>query len=703
MSSPKNCVCSSFGYGHYGQLGQPCQTFSLSPIIISIPEPITQISAGDGHTILLTESQKLYTFGKNTFGQLGLGHSFPISSPSLVSCLQLKKIESVYCGSEHTLALTNEGEIYSWGLNIKGQLGLGDTNSRNTPTLIESISSRQIQYQGILLEKGERVVQAACGGLHTLVLTDKNKILSCGHGNNYALGLGVTENVMKFTYIKSLEGLGKIDKIKAGLSHSAAIIQGYLYIWGKAKLLYPEPTQIIFNTQQQELDGNSPTNYTVEDVGLGLNYTLCINKGNLYAWGEGIGKNSKDPIRILCEKNPKLISCGTKHAVILSTDNKILVLGTGEYGQCGEVKESLIPTSLRNYDKSQVIQIACGGYHTVILSQNTPKTISCSLADNCAHSLEIQKLKLYIEEMKKKSRPEHKRGSSNYYLEKDPVKLAKNTKEIIPCFEIDYSELALDPEPIGRGGYGIVFKGKWRGTTVAIKKMKPEASADRYNDFIQECQTMLTIRHPNIILFMGACTIQPNICLILEYCGNGSLWDILRNHSTPLPWYLRCKISLDIAKGVNYLHNFPVPVLHLDLKSLNILLDDSMNAKIADFGWTRSKAELMTNKIGTYQWMAPEVIQGEEYTEKADVYSFGIILWEIATRKPPFRDLTGIQVSQEVVKNDLRPPVPKRCPDPFIKLMQKCWDRNPEARPDFQMIIGELENFLKFLERSSVS
>jgi serine/threonine protein kinase len=283
------------------------------------------------------------------------------------------------------------------------------------------------------------------------------------------------------------------------------------------------------------------------------------------------------------------------------------------------------------------------------------------------------------------------------------LKPPKGSKYLTPFFEVGYSELVVDPDPIGRGGYGTVYKAKWRGSLVAVKKMKLEGTNDRFNEFLQECQTMMSVRHPNIVLFMGACTVKPNLAIILEYCGNGSLWDVLRNHNTPLPWYLRCKIALDTARGVNYLHNFPVPVLHRDLKSLNILLDDAMNAKLADFGWTRFKAETMTNKIGTYQWMAPEVIQGQDYSEKADVYSFGIILWELATRKPPFRELNGLQVSQEVVKNNLRPPLPKRCPEPFVKLMQKCWDRECEIRPSFAQIIEDLENFLKFLERTAVN
>jgi Protein tyrosine and serine/threonine kinase/Regulator of chromosome condensation (RCC1) repeat len=690
-------TCSVFGYGKYGQLGHECATFNRAPSLISLPEPIFSVSGGEGHSGVLTEAFKLYTFGKNTYGQLGLGHSSPVGCPSLVTQLQNKKIETVVCGSEHTLAITNDGEVYTWGLNLKGQLGLGDTSNRFSPALVENISSKHSSYQGHSLEKGERVVQAACGGLHTLVLTDRNKVLACGHGNNHALGLGAQDNVTRFVPIKQLEGLGKIDKIKAGLACSAAVIQGNLYVWGKLKSVYTTPSRVLFDNTSHHVrsKSNSPRTGTIEDIACGDNFCVCVSKGQVWVIGEGLGYSSKEPVKIETIKDIKYISCGLKHAVGISNDYSLLAWGNNDYGQCGELTTSTYPTILPSYSKAKTFKVACGSYHTLLLSEYPPVVIKCKNPNPCPHETELKLLKSQLEEIKFSKN--HKK--TNSYLEK----ALKQEKYLTPSFEVNYNEIIIYPEPIGRGGYSTVFKGKWRGTTIAIKKMKIEGSNDRYDEFMQECQTMMSVRHPNIVLFMGACTVSPKLCIILEYCGNGSLWDILRNHSTPLPWYLRCKIALDIARGVNYLHSFPVPVLHRDLKSLNILLDDAMNAKLSDFGWARFKAETMTNKIGTYQWMAPEVIKTHEYSEKADVYSFAIILWELATRKPPFKELNGLQVSQEVANNDLRPPIPKRCPDPFLKLMQKCWAKEPNTRPSFENIIEELESFLKFLERSAVN
>ena len=135
-------------------------------------------------------------------------------------------------------------------------------------------------------------------------------------------------------------------------------------------------------------------------------------------------------------------------------------------------------------------------------------------------------------------------------------------------------------------------------------------SETQVRDFLSECHAMEAVRHPNIVMFLGACTKPPNLSIVLEYCSRGSLWSVLQNHDIPLSWEDRRRICLDTARAVHYLHCFNPPILHRDLKSLNLLLDDSLRVKLADFGWTRTMANYMTSKIGTYQWMAPEVIGG---------------------------------------------------------------------------------------------
>ena len=205
---------------------------------------------------------------------------------------------------------------------------------------------------------------------------------------------------------------------------------------------------------------------------------------------------------------------------------------------------------------------------------------------------------------------------------------------------------------------------------------------------------MQSLRHPNVCLFYGACTRSAEtLSLVMEYCPNNNLWSLLQNRNIDLNWDQKIELAMGVAKGIYYLHSFPVPVLHRDLKSLNILLDIYLVPKLADFGWTRMLAEKMTGSVGTFQWMAPEVIKGNTYTEKADIYSYGIILWEIAAREPPYKKMSATQVCVEVRDKDLRPTIPDDCPEPFANLIKKCWNRDPKKRPPFKEIIHELRSF----------
>ena len=185
-----------------------------------------------------------------------------------------------------------------------------------------------------------------------------------------------------------------------------------------------------------------------------------------------------------------------------------------------------------------------------------------------------------------------------------------------------------------------------------------------------------------------------------EYCENGNLFEFLHGEkNNELNDLERLNFALEIAKGINYLHSFNPPILHRDLKSLNILLNSNYNIKIADFGWARLKNIHMTIMRGTFQWMAPEVILKENYTEKADVYSFGIILSELWSREPPYKGIPAKDVANMVKKDkNYRPIIPKEVPKEIKELMKLCWDFDPAKRPCFLEIINCIENYLRLIE-----
>uniref|UniRef100_H3HDP2 non-specific serine/threonine protein kinase n=1 Tax=Phytophthora ramorum TaxID=164328 RepID=H3HDP2_PHYRM len=258
---------------------------------------------------------------------------------------------------------------------------------------------------------------------------------------------------------------------------------------------------------------------------------------------------------------------------------------------------------------------------------------------------------------------------------------------------VDYNELQIE-EMIGQGAFGTVHRAKWRGTAVAVKILVCQyLTADILEEFEAEVQIMSILRHPNICLLMGACLEPPTRCLVIEYLPRGSLWNVLRQ-DVVIDMGKQYGFARDTALGMNYLHSFQPPILHRDLKSPNLLIDSAYSLKISDFGLARVRAhfQTMTGNCGTTQWMAPEVLAAEKYTEKADVFSYGVVVWETVTRQCPYEGLTQIQAALGVLNNNLRPTVPENCPPLFKKLMTLCWVSSPEKRPSFEAVLEILNS-----------
>lgn len=208
------------------------------------------------------------------------------------------------------------------------------------------------------------------------------------------------------------------------------------------------------------------------------------------------------------------------------------------------------------------------------------------------------------------------------------------------------------------------------------------------------------VTHPNIIGLYGACTKRPNVCLIMEFAECGSLYHALHRNrhlqygiEHAMCWAKQC------ARGVAYLHSMrPKPLIHRDLKSPNLLLvAGGAHLKICDFGTVTDKATLMTNNKGSAAWMAPEVFEGSTYTERCDVYSWGIILWEMLARQQPFQNIELLYSIMWSVHTGHRPPLLEGCPAPVERLITACWDQSPARRPSMEEVVevvAELEQFV---------
>ncbi|GAB9464360.1 hypothetical protein Gpo141_00001791 [Globisporangium polare] len=277
-------------------------------------------------------------------------------------------------------------------------------------------------------------------------------------------------------------------------------------------------------------------------------------------------------------------------------------------------------------------------------------------------------------------------------------------------------------EKIGEG-IAVVYSGKWRGANVAVKmKALLIDSTENLAEFQHACnleiqeeaEVMKGLCHPNIVLFMEAGFYKGSICIVSEYCARGSLRDVLmRSNVKHLSWPTKLRLALGICHGIQYLHNAHPPMIHRDLKSPNVLVDDSWHAKIADFGTLRfaeivssvqnssgmkkDNAMDMTGLVGTTRWMAPEVIRGEKsYSSKVDIYSLALILWELIEGKLPFESTRWNHEIEDFVLQGMRPLIKEElCPMRWKLLIVTCWQSDPAKRPTIQQVINNLQRIAR--------
>lgn len=245
-----------------------------------------------------------------------------------------------------------------------------------------------------------------------------------------------------------------------------------------------------------------------------------------------------------------------------------------------------------------------------------------------------------LEEDLKIERSNNKKLSSEIFMLKNEISKTKILSSaageegtigaIAGVMEIDYDELVMG-EQIGQGGFSVIKRGIWRCTDVAIKIIvDPVITEDLVSEIRNEVQMLSILRHPKIVMLMGICSKTTNLAIVFENMPKGCLFDILHTSSTPVSLEQRLKIAYDVAGIFAFLHKSDV--VHRDLKSYNILVDDSFNIKLCDFGLCKFKADLNRGTMqfsGTPSYMAPELFQKKSYDEKVDVFAFGTLLWEL--------------------------------------------------------------------------
>uniref|UniRef100_A0A8C7KT94 mitogen-activated protein kinase kinase kinase n=1 Tax=Oncorhynchus kisutch TaxID=8019 RepID=A0A8C7KT94_ONCKI len=248
-------------------------------------------------------------------------------------------------------------------------------------------------------------------------------------------------------------------------------------------------------------------------------------------------------------------------------------------------------------------------------------------------------------------------------------------------WEVPFEEIS-ELQWLGSGAQGAVFLGKLHGNEVAIKKVREQKETD--------IKHLRKLKHPNIIGFKGVCTQAPCYCILMEYCSQGQLYEVLRAGRKVTPRLLVDWAS-GIASGMNYLHLHKI--IHRDLKSPNVLVTQQDTVKISDFGTSKELSDKSTQMsfAGTVAWMAPEVIRNEPVSEKVDIWSFGVVLWELLTGEIPYKDVDSSAIIWGVGSNSLHLPVPSTCPDGFKILMKQTWQGKPRNRPSFRQILLHLD------------
>ncbi|CDW75474.1 protein kinase [Stylonychia lemnae] len=364
--------------------------------------------------------------------------------------------------------------------------------------------------------------------------------------------------------------------------------------------------------------------------------------------------------------NPKLEIGGTK-------DNE---------SQLGEEKKTNSNDSMQNN----------GMKFTILNNKKGEKLVGMTLDDGSTVYVNLKKL---MQNDKASQKQQKNTKVIDYKMNSDPMRI---------------SEHLTIGDRIGEGAHAQVFCGEYMGSKVAIKRFRNDDNHS-HKAFLTEVDILMSFKgHPNIILFLGGFKQGPFSYIVTEFAKHLNLSSYIKKIKRQekgnkqreiLTLESKIRWALQIARGANYLHKQEPQILHRDFKAENILVISNDLVKICDFGPIDDNWQ-QTETIGTVPWMAPEFLSDKIFTHKSDIYSYGVLLWEIFTEDELYPELRPIQIHFQVIHNDLRPEMPKDINSDIKALIEICWHKLPGQRPEFDQIIKMLKQLKKEIKQSKI-
>eukprot|EP00736_Rhodelphis_marinus_P011569 Rmarinus@m.5200 len=398
-----------WGRGKNNRLASARETDEYSPQAAGSLDglDVTRVSTGGGHSAALTKDGQIHTFGYGQYGQLGTGCSVNSAMPSRVTGpLESLRVAIVSCGRYHSAALTEDGEVYTWGGGKNGRLGHGDELNQSSPRLVESLANAPFN-----------VLQLTCGYHSTAIVTDSGELLTCGWGAHGQLGHANCDDYLVLTKVEALRHECVID-VACGDRHALALTQtGVVYSWGSGDFgqlgyhtvtperplcnIPPEHSPLVADLANvdggcsDDADGATKT-WAPKPIkslsGMEISRVICGDRhsaaisamGNLFVWGNGdsgqlglgvasqVDSHTPQLVKDLLHEQVTEVSCGHCHTVALTRSGRVYAWGNADYGQTGlgDSKERPLPTFVSALEGSKVVQISCGHFHTVALLSN---------------------------------------------------------------------------------------------------------------------------------------------------------------------------------------------------------------------------------------------------------------------------------------------------------------------------------------------